>query len=216
MVDDKPEWKDLKNKCVRIKDIGKFYLPIEVDLLVPYLIVPFNVLILDVDDKKIKFRPEGKDYELHCSILKDGVLKEDDLFSVRKYKFLKELTKWEILNFEVADYIGGIYDESETDFDSKIRTKSKIECEYMQKSANFNLEKYFPIKRLAVFLFGLILYSKIDFKSFKPIFPLSSEVSSSLWMLSLILFIFIISLSYFRYRRRYQELILKLEARILS
>jgi hypothetical protein len=214
------EWKTLINKYVRIKEMGKFNLPREVTSLVPQLIVPFNVLVLDADDNNVKLRHEGNKGELHCKILKNGVLKEqDEWFSILKYKFLRELTKWEILEFEVADYIGGFYDESEIDFDSKIRTKLKSECEYMQKSANFKLEQYYPIKGLALFLFGLILSSKIDLRA-KPsdplLFLLPLDWISSLTMMLFLLLIFVIYLGYLKYRRRYQELILMLEARILS
>lgn len=213
-----PEWKNLKNKYVRIKNIGTFYLPVEVSLIVPQLIVPFNVLVLDADDKKVKLRPEGHELELHCSILKNGVLKDDDnYFSFHKYNFLKELTKWEKLEFEVSDYVGGIYDKLGVDFDSEIKTKSKIECEYMQKSANFKLEQYLPMKGIAIFLLGMVLTSKIDF-----ILPsdarllLSPKIASTLLMVVFLLFIFAIYLNYTIYRRRYQELILKLEAIILT
>ncbi len=157
-------------------------------------------------------RLEGDKGELQCKILKDGILKEkDDLFFVHKYKFLRELTELEKLEFEVADYIGGFYDESEIDFDSKIRTKSKAECEYMKKSANFELEKYFSMKKIAVFSIGLNFTSILTQKS--DIFLLSSGLFP---VLILLLVFFWILADYLGNRRRYKELTLKLEARILS
>ena len=115
---------------------------------------------------------------------------------------MRELTKWEILEFKVADYIDGFYNESEINFDDELITVSKEECEYMQKSAEFEIEEDLPIKNIAGFFIGLIFLSEV------------TKTEVEIWIYLLIGLFFY--LHYYWYRKRYTELILKLEAKIIS
>ena len=210
----KIKWEDLKGKHVRIKNT------IQLPLLNLPLNDEINALVLDVHpiDKKVKLRFEGEGEGVWFSILKDGYTQTELMFT--RYRFIRELTKWEKLEFEVADYIGGFYDESGIDFNSDIKTKSKAECEYMQKSANFKIELFLPIKTIAASLFGFILASKIDLAVESGTPPISILFSPKVANLLLMLFFLSLSIAiygwYLKYRKRYQELILRLEARILS
>ena len=185
-------WENLKGKYIRIKTVR--YLPL--------LINETDALVLEVNDKKVKLRNKGNKIEVSYSVLNDGYNTLRGGWLAPKQRFMRELTKWEILEFEVADYIGGFYGESEINFDDELITKSKEECEYMQKSAKFEIEEYFPIKYIASFIISLIFFSGV----------IKTDVDT--WIYLLIGFIFY--LHYYWYRKRYNELILKLEARILS
>lgn len=186
-------WENLKGKYIRIKDARHL----------PFLINEIDTLVLEVNDSKVKLRDKGNKIEVSHTILNDGynTLREA-WFTIPRNRFMRELTKQEILEFKVADYIGGFYDESGINFDDEVITLSKEECEYMQKSAGFEIEEYLPIRKIAVFIFGLISYSKY------------TETEIKIWIY--LLFGFIFYMYYYWYRKRYTELILKLEARILS
>ena len=186
-------WENLKGKHIRIKNIRP----------IPLFINETDTLVLEVNDSKVILRDKGTKNEVSYSILNDGynTLREGK-FTIPRYRFVRELTKWEILEFEVDDYIGGFYNKSKINFDSEIITKSKEECEYMQKSAKFEMEEHIPIRNIAGFIIGLIFLSEV----------IKTEVEIWFYLLiSIILY-----LSYYWYRKRYTELILKLEARILS
>lgn len=221
MIDDmRIKWEDLKGKHVRIKNT----------IQLPLLNNETNALVLDVNTncKKVKIRFEGAIEGVCFSILKDYTLtagrslREDsgcrkELLS--RYRFVRELTKWEKLEFEVTDYIDGFYDKSGIDFNSEIKAKSKAECEYMQKYAEFKMEEYLPMKSIAVFVFVGILTSQIPFiigTNAPVLILLSPEDAYRSAMLSFLLISIAIYSWYLKYRKRYQELILRLEARILS
>ncbi|MCK4798256.1 MAG: hypothetical protein KAT05_12820 [Spirochaetes bacterium] len=185
-------WENLKGKYIRIKTVR--YLPL--------LINETDALVLEVNDKKVKLRNKGNKIEVSYSVLNDGYNTLRGGWLAPKQRFMRELTKWEILEFEVADYIGGFYNKSGINFDDELITVSKEECEYMQKSAEFEMEEHLPIKNIAGFIIALIFFSEV----------IKTEVEIWFYLLFGIFFY----LHYYWYRKRYTELILKLEARILS
>ena len=186
-------WENLKGKHIRIENTRSL----------PLFINETDTLVLDVNDRKVKLRDKGNKIEVSYSILDDGynTLREA-WFTFPRYRFMRELTKWEILEFKVADYIDGFYNESEINFDDELITVSKEECEYMQKSAEFEIEEDLPIKNIAGFFIGLIFLSEV------------TKTEVEIWIYLLIGLFFY--LHYYWYRKRYTELILKLEAKIIS
>ena len=121
---------------------------------------------------------------------------DEYLFKTQDYKYINILNKCEILRFEVADFLA--FGKS-VDFHSK----TIAECKYMKQCANFEMEMHNPAKSYAAFLVGLIIlpnYNKI------------TNIPSIVFLL----FGIYSYLYYLKHRSRYAELILKLEARILS
>ncbi len=100
-------WKDQVGKYVWIKDRVK----------IPLLTNSWAVSVLEVhpSGKKVKLRGEGTEEEIWYRILKNGEIKEH-WYTINSYKFVRLLSKWEKLEFEVSDYIGDITD---IDFDLK-------------------------------------------------------------------------------------------------
>ena len=129
------------------------------------------------------------------------------------------LSKWEKLEVEVADYIAEV---SDIDFKSKTIT----ECKYMQKNASFEIETYQPLRSIGIYLFGGFssYYATYTYLPSNDILWISNFIPKSVIILigKLFTFILIFSIPYLFYQAyqehhsKYIDLILKLEARILS
>lgn len=189
--DEKDKWKDLIGEYVQIED--KIKIPLAINVL--------RVVVLDVhaSGKKVKLRNEGDWEEVWYKLSGKGELKEH-WYSLSRYKFVRLLSKWEKLEFEVADYIGDI--SKNIDFDSK----TIAECKYMKQYATFEMEQYVPMKSIALFLIGLMFSSSASIYTTITTLPMWTA-----WLLS-----FIFYLSYRHHRSKFHEIILKIEARILS
>ena len=185
--DEKNKWDNLVGKYVWISDIRSIWLKKHLEKLgADYS--DEAALVLDVlsSENKIKLRFKGKSDEY--------------LFKTQDYKYINSLNKCEILRFEVADFLA--FGKS-VDFHSK----TIAECKYMKQCANFEMEMHNPAKSYAVFFVGLIFLS-----NYNEITNISSIIPSIVFLL-LGIFAY---LDYLKHRSRYAELILKLEARILS
>ena len=186
----KNKWNGLIGKYVRIEQ--KIKIPLSNDNLV------VKVLEIHPSGKKVLLRNKGGSEEIWYTILKKGELK--DWYSIQRYKFVRLLSRWEELEFEVSDYIGSVTEE--IDFDSK----TIAECKYMKQYATFEMEQYVPFGSIAAFLFALILSS--DASNYSTITRLP------IWTALLLGILFYIQ--YRHHRSRFHEIILKIEAKILS
>lgn len=188
---EKNKWKDLIDEYVWIEDKIK----------IPLLSKALAVLVLEVhpSGKKVKLRSKGIQEEDWYYISHNGELKKR-WYSISPYKFVRLLSKWEKLEFEVADYISDVSEN--IDFDSKTIT----ECKYMKQYAIFEMEQYLPMKSIALFLIGLMFSSNASYYTTITTLPMWTA-----WLLSFIFYI-----GYHNTRSKFHEIILKIEARILS
>lgn len=188
---EKNKWKDLIGEYVQIED--KIKIPLAINVL--------TVVVLDVhpSGKKVKLRNKGDSEEVWYKLSDKGELKEH-WYSLSRYKFVRLLSKWEKLEFEVADYIGDVSEN--IDFYSKTIT----ECKYMKQYAIFEMEQYLPMKSIALFLIGLMFSSNASYYTTITTLPMWTA-----WFLSFIFYII-----YNNTRSKFHEIILKIEARILS
>lgn len=175
-----------QGEYVKIKQIGINKIPDDSD----------KVLIFNRKEKSLSFRYEGGTEHTDASISSNDVFK-DGLFN--KYVILRRLTKWEILDFIVYDFISGFYDNCEHEIDLLINSKSKEECLYMQKSSNYAIERFLPIKMLYV-IFGIAIGQISE--------------ASAYAMLFIFLFGVFVYYTYHNHRKRYHQILLKLEANI--
>lgn len=182
-------WKDQVGKYVWIEGVSKIPL-LEIDIPRDKRNV---ILVLDASDKKVKAIQKNSG-ELLYNITDKGELKLGFPY-IRRYKFSGYLTESQKLDMEVANHIAGI---SDIDVDKK----EIKDCKYMQKSANFELEQYFHIKLLATIFLGIIFAF------------IATDTKTNILIGFLVLFF--LYYVYYQYRKRCNELILKLEARILS
>lgn len=188
---------EMKNKWNEL--IGK-YVRIELKIKIPRFNDNLVVKVLEIhpSGKKVLLRNKGESEEIWYTILKKGELK--DWYSIQRYKFVRLLSRWEELEFEVSDYIGSVTDEIDLD------SKTIAECKYMKQYATFEMEQYVPFGSIAVFLFALILSS--DASNYSTITRLPIWTA---WLLGIVLYIV-----YRHHRGRFHEIILKIETKILS
>lgn len=203
----KRNWNDLKGKYIWLEYKNK----------IPIINNFFGnnyklaVFVKDVLDNKL-IVIEKRIGEKSYNITEKGYIKETPISS--QYKFSAYLTEWEILDFEVTNYLSDI---SKIEYDDKTIQEFK----YMQKCADFEIETYNINKKIAQYFFASLI--GINFVT----------NTQSAWIVSwlplwfslivikvLVVLLFIVPLliyiqHYYIPRSLYKELILKLQEKIL-
>lgn len=175
-----------QEEYVKIKQIG----------IIKAINVPTKVLLFDLEENSMSFRYEGFTSHEDTSISSNDVFKDGLL----KFVILRRLTKWEILDFIVYDFISGFYDDCEYKIDVLVNSKSKEECLYMQKSSNYAIERFLPSKMLYVIIFGIVIGAISKEPNYGVLFTLLCGV--------------FFYYKYHNHRKRYHQILLKLEANI--